>query len=94
LEAYWELFERLRAAEKLGYIRTHRVGPTDAGKTLEDTLGIRGNNIPGPNGVMMELKDSRKNAKSMVTLFTKSPLPEGANAALPLSPRFSARRRR
>jgi len=82
LKEYWELLERLLAAEKLGYIKTHRVGPTGIGKTLEDLLGIRENNIPGPNGVMIELKASRKNAKSMITLFTKSPLPESANAAL------------
>jgi len=82
LKEFWELLEKLKTVEKQGYIRTHRVGPTGIGKTLEDLLGIPENNIPGPNGAMIELKATRKNTKSMITLFTKSPLPEGANAAL------------
>lgn len=66
----------------MSYIGTHRVGTTGVGKTLEDLLGITENNIPGPNAAMIELKSARKNASSMLTLFTKSPLPEKANSVL------------
>lgn len=66
----------------MGYIKTHRAGNTGIGKTLEDLLGITENNIPGPNAAMIELKSARKNVSSMLTLFTKSPLPKKANSVL------------
>ena len=66
----------------MGYIKTHRAGNTGIGKTLEDLLGITENNVPGPNATMIELKSTRKNVSSMLTLFTKSPLPPKANSAL------------
>lgn len=49
---------------------------------MEDLLGIKENNIPGPNAAMIELKSARKNVSSMLTLFTKSPLPQKANSVL------------
>ena len=49
---------------------------------MEDLLGITENNVPGPNAKMSELKSARKNASSMLTLFTKSPLPPKANSVL------------
>jgi len=49
---------------------------------LEDLLGITENNVPGTNAKMSELKSARKNASSMLTLFTKSPLPPKANSVL------------
>jgi len=79
---YNELIEKLKRIKEAGWIRTHRAGNTGVGKTLEDLLGIRENNIPGPNAAMIELKAARKNASSMLTLFTKSPSPPGANSIL------------
>lgn len=79
---YEEIIKKLREIKKRGWVKTHRAGNTGIGKTLEDLLGIEENNIPGPNAVMIELKSARKNAKSMLTLFTKSPLPPKANSAL------------
>jgi hypothetical protein len=79
---YPELIKKLKAIKEMGYIRTHRVGTTGIGKTLEDLLGIKENNIPGPNAAMIELKSARKNVSSMLTLFTKSPLPPKANSVL------------
>jgi hypothetical protein len=38
--------------------------------------------VPGPNAEMIELKAARKNASSMLTLFTKSPSTPGANSIL------------
>jgi len=79
---YNELIQRLKEIKNMGYIKTHRAGNTGIGKTLEDLLGIEENNIPGPNAAMIELKSARKNVKTMLTLFTKSPLPPKANSVL------------
>ena len=79
---YPELIEKLKEIKEMGYIKTHRAGTTGIGKTLEDLLGIKENNIPGPNAAMIELKSARKNVSSMLTLFTKSPLPRRANSVL------------
>jgi len=79
---YRKMVKKLREIKKRGYIKTHRRGNTGIGKTLEDLLGINENNIPGPNGRMIELKSARKSARSMLTLFTKSPLPAKANSML------------
>ncbi len=79
---YPELIKKLKEIKEMGYIKTHRTGTTGIGKTLEDLLGIEENNIPGPNAEMIELKSARKNVKSMLTLFTKSPLPRKANSIL------------
>lgn len=82
MKGYSELVGQLKEIKKMGYIKTHRQGPTGIGKTLEDLLGIDENNIPGPNAAMIELKSARKHSKSMLTLFTKSPLPKKANSDL------------
>jgi len=82
MEDYEEFIQQLKKIKDMGYVKTHRIGPTGIGKTLEDLLGIHENNIPSPNHKMMELKSARKNAKSMLTLFTKSPLPKKANSVL------------
>ncbi|MEW6202886.1 MAG: MvaI/BcnI family restriction endonuclease, partial [bacterium] len=79
---YFELIEKLKRISNMGYVKTRRAGNTGIGKTLEDLLGIDENNIPGPNAGMIELKSARKSKSSMLTLFTKSPLPRGANSAL------------
>jgi len=79
---YDELVNKLKEIKKMGYVKTHRSGNTGIGKTLEDLLGIRENNIPGPNAKRIELKSARKNTTSMLTLFTKSPLPRRANSKI------------
>jgi len=66
----------------MGYVPSHRTGDTGIGKTLEDLLGIRENNVSGPDFANYELKAARKNSSSMLTLFTKAPLPKGANKGL------------
>jgi hypothetical protein len=82
MKGYYEIIKKLKEIKKMGYIKTRRAGNTGVGKTLEDLLGIKENNIPGPNAHMIELKAARKNASSMLTLFTKSPLPPKANSVL------------
>lgn len=73
-----ELKKKLKEIKKQGFIKTHRTGDTGIGKTLEDLLGIQENNIPlhDISGVA-ELKAYRKDATSMLTLFTLEPLPRG-----------------
>jgi len=74
------LKEKLRQIKKMGFVKTHRRGDTGIGKTLEDLLGIKENNIPLPDiGEVAELKSYRKSAKSMMTLFTLEPLPKGGD---------------
>lgn len=65
--------ERLREICREGYIKTHRNADTGVGKTLEDKLGIKENNIPGPDAVGVELKAVRSDSGSLTTLFTKEP---------------------
>jgi hypothetical protein len=74
------LKKKLKGIEKQGFIKTHRTGDTGIGKTLEDLLGIRENNIPLHDiSNVAELKAYRKSAKSMLTLFTLEPLPKGGD---------------
>lgn len=74
------LKKELQRVKKLGFVPTHRVGDTGIGKTLEDLLHIKENNMPlhDIKGVA-ELKAYRRNAKSMLTLFTLEPLPKGGD---------------
>jgi len=74
------LKKELQRIKKLGFVATHRTGDTGIGKTLEDLLDIKENNIPlhDISGVA-ELKACRKNTKSMLTLFTLEPLPRGGD---------------
>lgn len=64
------------------YVSTHRPGPTGIGKTLEDLLGVVENNVGISNTTFAEFKSARKHSNSMMTLFTKAPLPASANAKL------------
>jgi hypothetical protein len=82
VKTYDELIQGLKELKEKGFVKTHRSGDTGIGKTLEDLLGIEENNIQGPDGEDTELKAARKNSASMLTLFTKSPLPKGINGKL------------
>lgn len=82
MKSYEEILQGLKKLKNTGYVKTHRSGDTGIGKTLEDLLGIDENNIAGPDGKDTELKAARKNSASMLTLFTKSPLPRGINTKL------------
>ena len=82
MKTFDQLVEEIKKLKKIGFIKTHRSGNTGIGKTLEDLLGIKENNFPGPDGITTELKSARKNSKSMLTLFTKSPDPHGINSEL------------
>jgi len=77
-----EFMSKMKEIKKMGFVQSHRKGPTGIGKTLEDLLGITENNIAGPDFSVYELKSARKDSMSMLTLFTKTPLPRGANREL------------
>jgi hypothetical protein len=75
---YNEFLNRIKEIKEMGYVKSHRKGDTGIGKTLEDLLGITENNIAGPDFSIYELKSGRKDSSSMLTLFTKTPMPKGA----------------
>lgn len=75
---YDEFLKRIKEIREMGYVESHRKGDTGIGKTLEDLLGITENNIAGPDFSVYELKSGRKDSSSMLTLFTKTPMPKGA----------------
>jgi hypothetical protein len=79
---YSAFLGKMKNIKKKGYVFTHRVGDTGVGKTLEDLLGIKENNIAGPDFATYELKTARKGSTSMLTLFSKAPQPKGANKNL------------
>jgi hypothetical protein len=79
---YADFVARLKELKARGWVKTHRSGPTGIGKTIEDLLGVKENNVAGPDGNMVELKSARKGQRSMLTLFTKSPDSKGANSIL------------
>jgi len=74
------LKKELQKIKKQGFVKSHRVGDTGIGKTLEDLLGIKENNIPLHDiSDVAELKAYRRDATSMLTFFTLEPLPEGGD---------------
>ena len=79
-----EFIEKFTKIKESGWIETHRSGRTGIGKTLEDLLDIEENNKDEPDFAQYELKAMRTNGgdTQLLTLLTKSPLPDGANARL------------
>ena len=73
-----EFTKKIVKIRDMGFIESHRKGDTGIGKTLEDLLGITENNISGPDFGIYELKSSRRQSKTMITLFTKTPSPRGS----------------
>ncbi len=77
-----ELKEKLETIKSMGFIKAHRAHNTGIGKTLEDLLGIKENNIRLPDVGDIELKAKRITSDSMLTLATKTPEPKGTNRKL------------
>lgn len=65
--------KELKALSEKGWIKSNRKHNTGIGKTLEDYLNIKENNIALPDFGVMELKSQRAGTASMMTLFTKKP---------------------
>ena len=85
-----EFIEKFSQICDMGWIKTHRSGPTGIGKTLEDLLGIVENNIDGPDFGDYELKSCRLDSNSMLTIFTKTPQPQGAANTLRMTFGYSS----
>ncbi len=66
-----ELTKRLQSLRDKGFVKTIRKGPTGIGHLLEHELELKENNIAIPDiGGRVELKATRRNASSLITLFT------------------------
>ncbi|HOE19599.1 MAG TPA: MvaI/BcnI family restriction endonuclease [Spirochaetota bacterium] len=66
-----KLVKNLEDIKSKGFIETIRKGPTAVGYLLEKELGISENNITIPDiGGRIEIKATRKNTNSLITLFT------------------------
>jgi len=66
-----QLQGKLNKLKGRGYIASLRRGPTGIGYTLERELNLKENNVAIPDiGGRVELKASRRNASSLITLFT------------------------
>jgi hypothetical protein len=61
---------KFAAVKKMGWVKSKRKGPTGIGKTLEQLLGIKENNIALPDLGTVELKAHRIGSSSLITLFT------------------------
>lgn len=79
LEDFIKEFKKIK---ELGWVKTHRSGPTGIGKTLEDLLGIPENNLDEPDFGEYELKSCRIDSQSMLTMFTRAPQPARSNTYL------------
>lgn len=93
LSMIYSLNDFIREYERIcnmGWIKTHRGGPTGVGKTLEDLLGIIENNADAPDFGEYELKSCRFESNSMLTIFTKTPQPHGAINTLRLKFGYSS----
>lgn len=77
-----KLKEQLKKIKAMGFVKTHRAHDTGIGKTLEDLLGIKENNLRLPDVGDVELKAKRIDSGSMLTIATKSPEPKGINKVL------------
>lgn len=76
------LVKKLLVIRSKGFVKTHRAHDTGIGKTIEDLLGIKENNLRLPDVGEIELKAKRVDSGSMLTVATKSPLPKGVNKIL------------
>lgn len=66
-----ELVKILQTLINNGFIETSRKGPTGIGHTLESYMGLRETNVAIPDvGGRVELKATRRNVNSLITLFT------------------------
>ncbi len=77
-----KLKEQLKKIKAMGFVKTHRAHDTGIGKTLEDLLEIKENNLRIPDVGDVELKAKRIDSGSMLTVATKSPEPKGINKVL------------
>jgi hypothetical protein len=72
-----DLPKELAKLKAKGWLLSHRKDDTGIGKTVEDCLGIKENNLGEPDclyqGKEVEIKGRRAKTTSMITLFTLEP---------------------
>jgi hypothetical protein len=80
LEKFKQGFLKIK---EMGWIPSNRFHDTGIGKTFEDFLGVIENNKSSADyDGLIELKSARELSSAMITLFTKSPDPQGTNTLL------------
>lgn len=66
-----ELIKKLKEIKNLGFVGTQRKGDTGVGHTFEKLMGLRESNVAVPDlGGRVEVKATRRESKSFITLFT------------------------
>lgn len=75
-----KIIREFKRIKDLGFLLSRRSHNTGIGKTFEDYLSIKENNLKNADFEGFEVKSHREFASSKITLFTKSPTnPKGAN---------------
>ena len=78
-----KIINEFKRIKSLNYIKSNRQHNTGIGKTFEDYLGVKENNLIDSDFAGFEVKSKRISSSSYLTLFTKSPSgPKGANKFL------------
>lgn len=72
-ENYEELKKLFSGIKNMDWVEAHRKGNTGIGKTFEDLLDKKEDNLALPDFKDIEIKSQRNATNSMITLFTKSP---------------------
>jgi len=73
IRSLMDLKKRLLEIKEMGWIKSRRKHDTGVGKTFEELLGVKENNIQLPDIGGIEVKSSREYTESLVTLITFEP---------------------
>lgn len=68
-----EIKRKLEKLKDFGWVRSYRKGNTGVGHTMEGLLGYGENNIALPDWGILEVKTTRRDSSTPITLFAKSP---------------------
>jgi hypothetical protein len=68
-----ELTRKIEKLKDLGWIRSYRRGNTGVGHTMEGLLGYGENPLALPDWGIFEIKTTRRDSKTPVTLLSKTP---------------------
>jgi len=79
IQSLHDLKNRLIQIKKMGWVESHREHDTGIGKTFEDLIGIKENNLQIPDIGGIEVKSLRDYTSSLVTLITFEPPKEFRN---------------
>lgn len=77
-----DLFTGIKSLKQSPFVKSKRSGDTGVGYQTEFDLGIPETNLSQPDKDGTEIKTTRDDASSRITLFTKNPLPRGKNTEI------------